>query len=53
MDCYKRILAAMDGDGTGNTHEQNVLYLDGMCEEFIKHGPPMPDDVSQMLRRRE
>jgi hypothetical protein len=53
MDCYKRILAAMDGDGTGNTHEQNARYLDDMCEEFIKHGPPMPDGVGQMLRRRE
>jgi hypothetical protein len=53
MDWYKRILAAMDADGTGNTHAQNVLYLDGMCEEFIQHGPPMPDGVREMLRRRE
>jgi hypothetical protein len=39
MDCYKRILAAMDADGTGNTHEQNVLILP-MVEE-IKYEPPV------------
>jgi len=50
VDCYKRILAAMDADGTGWTHEQSVLYLDGMCEAFIKKGPTMPDDVRESLK---
>jgi len=49
-DCYKRILAAMDADGTGWTHEQSVLYLDGMCEACIKKGPPIPDDVRESLK---
>jgi hypothetical protein len=49
-NCYKRILAAMDADGTGRTHEQSVLYLDGMCEAFIKKGPPMPDHVRESLK---
>jgi hypothetical protein len=47
---YKKILAAMEAEGT-RTHEQNVRYLNEVCESVMAEVEPLTDDLRMFANR--